>query len=808
MKSIPGKIGLIVAFAALQLLRCHATITFQLREQGSGSLHTTVAPGGVVNLEVGAVGIGAEGDISANLDSFTYRIVFPNQLFTLQNNAFQSPFDNAQVPAGFNGSIPWSGLPVLINNAADAGSPGATPLVADIYRTTATTTGTPITAPAGIERLTIQAPVVPGVYNISLNVLEAADSNGSLHTTENGPNFVITVEGGPCTPDIDPPVITLNGLNPLTVECHTPFVDPGATALDLCVVGPVAVNVSGTVDPNTPGNYTLTYSAMDPSGNPSTATRTVQVMDTIRPTIVLNGANPLIVQCHSTFVDPGATATDLCAGSVVVTTSSSVDPNTPGNYVLIYQATDPSVNNAVVTRSVQVVDTTLPTITLNGANPLTVECHATFADPGATATDLCAGALAVSSSGTVDVNTPGTYTLTYTSTDPSGNPASATRNVIVSDTSAPTVTLNGDNPLTVECHAAFTDPGATANDTCAGVLTVTPSGTVDANTPGNYTLTYTASDPSGNTGTATRNVVVVDTTAPVVTLNGADPLEVPCGIPFVDPGATAEDSCDGVLAVTTTGTVDVNTPGNYELTYVATDAALNAARATRTVQVGNCTDELRLTCPPNIVVSIGSESCSAVVSFAEPIPSGGVAPITVASVPPSGSPFPAGSTTVTSTATDASGQTASCTFTVTVQDNQAPTLTCPPDITVTCVGSIPPADFAGGSVSDSCDAAPIVSHVGDVGSGVNPTIVTRTYQALDAAGNPALCNQTITVLSLPGDLNGDCCVDQSDLALIMAQIRGRTGNLIYDMNGDGRLDIADARTLVLRFTNPGGAPCP
>jgi hypothetical protein len=58
-----------------------------------------------------------------------------------------------------------------------------------------------------------------------------------------------------------------------------------------------------------------------------------------------------------------------------------------------------------------------------------------------------------------------------------------------------------------------------------------------------------------------------------------------------------------------------------------------------------------------------------------------------------------------------------------------------------------------------------------------------------------------------GDLNGDCCVDLTDLNLLLAKIRARSTDLTYDLNGDGKVDIADARFLVLHFTNPGGTSC-
>src|SRR5205814_6921440 len=125
-------------------------------------------------------------------------------------------------------------------------------------------------------------------------------------------------------------------------------------------------------------------------------------------------------------------------------------------------------------RSVVVVDTTKPVITLLGNSSMTVECHSAFSDPSATAADTCAGDLtsAIVVTGAVDANSPGTYTLHYNVSDPSGNSATeVTRTVVVVDTTKPVITLSGNSSITVECHSGFSDPGATATDTCAGNLT-------------------------------------------------------------------------------------------------------------------------------------------------------------------------------------------------------------------------------------------------------------------------------------------------------------------------------------------------
>lgn len=76
-----------------------------------------------------------------------------------------------------------------------------------------------------------------------------------------------------------------------------------------------------------------------------------------------------------------------------------------------------------------------------------------------------------------------------------------------------------------------------------------------------------------------------DTTAPVITLNSSNPMNLNVGDVFTDPGATATDNVDGLVPVTPSGSVNTASAGVYTITYTATDAALNTATATRTVNV-------------------------------------------------------------------------------------------------------------------------------------------------------------------------------------------------------------------------------
>jgi len=346
----------------------------------------------------------------------------------------------------------------------------------------------------------------------------------------------------------------------MSVECHSDFTDPGATAQDGCSGAALVVTTNGPVNPNVLGAYTIRYVSTNASGSSTTNTRSVNVVDTTPPQIILSGSNPMTVECHGVFIDPGAAALDTCAGALNVVTNGSVNPNLPGSYILQYVATDPSGNSATNTRSVNVVDTTPPQVTLNGTNPITIECHGEFTDPGATAMDICAGTLGVVTNGSVNPNLPGVYTIEYVATDASGNLAANTRSVNVVDTTPPVIQYCFTN-LTLassgNCSAVLPDLTDTnhifAVDNCSSV-TITqspPAGAVLG--LGTNQLVLTAFDTSGNDIAVTNTIVVLDATPPVLicpadVLVSADPGQ--CLATNVALGApSVTDNC-GVAGVT------------------------------------------------------------------------------------------------------------------------------------------------------------------------------------------------------------------------------------------------------------------
>jgi hypothetical protein len=178
----------------------------------------------------------------------------------------------------------------------------------------------------------------------------------------------------------------------------------------------------------------------------------------------------------------------------------------------------------------------------------------------------------------------GTNTVILAVADESGNTNYSTNTVVVKDVTPPVITILGANPATVECHTGYSDAGATALDNCSGVVSVTTNNPVNANVPATYTVTYTATDGAGNIATNTRTVIVQDTTPPVITVLGANPVTNYATVPFTDPGATANDACAGPVGVNTNNPVNVNTPGTYTITYTATDGYNNATN-TRTVVI-------------------------------------------------------------------------------------------------------------------------------------------------------------------------------------------------------------------------------
>jgi len=389
------------------------------------------------------------------------------------------------------------------------------------------------------------------------------------------------------------------------------------------------------------------------------------------------------------------------------------DPYPVGTTTITWSATDDSGRVASCTQAITITssgaDNNPPTLNVPAdVSATTSSCTATLDDElgVATASDNC-GTTTISRTGvpTFACPTPqnpnrrcesfvfptGTTIITYTATDSAGNVATGTQRVTVTESPAinPTITAPADvtlntGPGATSCGTVVSDAvlgNASANDNCAGV-TVARSGVPSGNNfpVGTTEVTYTATDASGNTAVAIQHVTVLDNTVPTITAPAAVTLytgvgATSCGVTVSDLNATlgtatASDNCPGVTVAR--GGSNVFPLGDTTVVYTATDAHGNTATANQTVTVVDNTPPV-VTPPANITVVLAPNSTATSMVVTYPNPATATdncdGTITFNYSPASGSTFNVGPTTVTVTATDAHGNTAQATFTVTVLYN-------------------------------------------------------------------------------------------------------------------------------------------
>ena len=229
------------------------------------------------------------------------------------------------------------------------------------------------------------------------------------------------------------PIITLTGGDEIDAECGTQFTDPGvkATVKDEDISN--LIETSGSVNTSKLGQYEIEYKVKYKKRK-VTKRRIVNVVDHTGPVITLNGDAKVVVPTSiDEYQEPGATAVDACDGDVSSDIKTKMEQVNDYTWKVTYTVKDSHDNESTAEREVCLQDTQAPQITLNGDSDITIKEQEKFEDPGVTAVDDRDGDLTanVTKDGYVDVYRAGTYTLTYTVTDSSGNTAQATRNVTV-----------------------------------------------------------------------------------------------------------------------------------------------------------------------------------------------------------------------------------------------------------------------------------------------------------------------------------------------------------------------------------------
>jgi autotransporter-associated beta strand protein len=387
---------------------------------GNATAPVTLTVGsGTLDLQKGTVSANVilAGAVAANKSTSGNVVLYGNNTYT----------GNTTVTAGTLGLRGSSASPVSLTDGTVLQLDLASPV---------TSTSTLSFAGNATVRI-IGTPVAATTYNlftgsaiIGTPALSAPISGFTLSNTGT------VLQLGPS--DTTKPIITLIGNATLTVNIGTTYTDAGATATDETAPANPTVTTSGSVNTAVPGNYVLSYNAVDTVGNNAlTVTRTVTVVDATAPGITLTGGAAISVDWGSPYSDAGATAADNYDTSVIVTTSGTVNTAKPGTYTLTYNATDVANNAATpVTRTVTVAIANATTAGADGYTPLMRYAlgadspSATIAAPvtSATATELSLTAVVrtddpkLSVVGTTRTDlTSGTWTTTGVSGTPAGS---------------------------------------------------------------------------------------------------------------------------------------------------------------------------------------------------------------------------------------------------------------------------------------------------------------------------------------------------------------------------------------------------
>ncbi|MBK8492611.1 MAG: HYR domain-containing protein [Saprospirales bacterium] len=369
----------------------------------------------------------------------------------------------------------------------------------------------------------------------------------------------------------------------------------------------------------------------------------------------------------------------------------------------------------------------------------------------------------------------GTSTVIYTVVDQVGNETECLFHVFVTDAEAPVLDCSNINPVrdNDEGFCSFTMPGAgfdplPPTDNCGVVAFYNDynyASTLAGETfpVGVTTVTWYAIDEAGNVTTCTIDITILDTEAPVVDCSAIPTVvsstNFECGYIITTSAfdAAYSDNCgadishDYIFAPNTWTLAGATLPvGTTVITWTAVDEAGNSASCTVSITVEDVEAPYFTLCPEDIEVAVDVDECGAYVNWQGPEAEDNCAATVVqtdASGLTTGDMFGVGVTTIEYTATDAAGNSAICTFTVTVTETQNPVAICQ-DITVylDAAGNatILASDVDGGSY-DNCAVESLEININAftcLNVGDNNVTLTVT----DATGNTEVCVATVTVV--------------------------------------------------------------
>lgn len=522
------------------------------------------------------------------------------------------------------------------------------------------------------------------------------------------------------------------------------------------------------------GTQTVSLTATDYGGNTSTCVSTITVLDNLSPVAICQpGVFSLDVSGIVILspVDVLQSFSDNCVVSSMSVSPSAFDCSQIGDHLVVVTVTDGSGNETICQTTVTIVNTSSISITCNPDMLLNNEaglCGATAVFPYPFALNGCDTLVVTQTDGTGLSSGSffpiGTTQLAYSATGPSGASTSCSFNLTIHDTQAPNfvacavdAVVNND-PGVSGAIVQYSMPSIVDNCTGSNVSLATGLASGSLFPIGTTQVVYIGSDASGNTDTCAFSVTVLDNEAPQ--------LNCPIGQTLFNNlgqcGAVAVFNSPVVITNIGGGLVTLNRVdftglnsgdefpvGVTTLIWEAVDAAGNVATCTINIAVVD-NEQPVFTCSANVVQSNDPSQCGAVINLLVPAVLDNCPGVSVVQTagPTSGSLFPAGVSVVTFVATDASGNMASCSYSVTIEDNEPPVIVCPADIIVPAdpilCGAL--VNYTWPTAIDNCS-----SQVQLTNSGQNPNSLfqlgttTVTFTATDDQGNTTTCSFDVTV---------------------------------------------------------------
>lgn len=490
------------------------------------------------------------------------------------------------------------------------------------------------------------------------------------------------------------------------------------------------------------GLTTVTWTVTDSSANTNTDTQLIAVADTIAPLLItpLGFTHEATSATHN-IIDIG-TASYTDVSDIVAVTNNAPEFFALGDTIVLWTVTDDSGNERTTSQTIRLVDTTSPRIIA----PPRIGAEATSHD--ATVVDIgIASAVDIVGIESISNNAPvafelGTTIVTWTATDTSGNMASATQQIIITDTTPPVLEIPDDIVLeAISSEPIHVDIGTpVSTDLGSSKVTIT-NNAPDLFELGRTRVIWTASDPAANITSLVQTVTIVDTTAPH--LVAPDDLVVEADSSFstmVHVGTPVTSDNTGIVEITNDAP-EVFPIGTTIVTWTIKDTSGITTSQTQRVDVIDTT-------PPRVFLTsdITAEAISSngtPVMLEPPYTSDSIGVVSVRNDAPE--LFNIGKTLVMWTVTDEAENAAVAYQTVTITDSTAPFISEPKDMVVNATSPFTRLNFEVPTVSDTIDKDPVITT--DIPDTYPLGVTTITWNAVDGSGNIGTVTQSVIVLA-------------------------------------------------------------